>query len=150
MRTLKLTLILLGAMIATPALAGSEVGDYRSLPKDLAAAATAYDLAQFQVNRPELDRWLADDYTIVGPDGRAKNKAEAIADATSPDRKTPYAALSQPIFKVWPNGAVLAGVVDARGTDHGKPFSFVAHFSDVWARRDGRWQVVFTQITISK
>jgi Domain of unknown function (DUF4440) len=149
MRTLTLTLILLAAASTAPALAGSEVGDYSSLPKDLAAAATAYDLAQFKVDRPELVRWLADDYTIVDIDGRAKNKAEAIADATSPDSKTPYVALSQPIFKVWPNGAVLAGVVDARGTDHGKPFKFVAHFSDVWAKRDGRWQVVFSQITLS-
>jgi hypothetical protein len=41
---------------------------------------------------------------------------------------------------------VLAGLVDARGESHGKEFTFRGRFVDVWAKRNGRWQVVFTQI----
>lgn len=40
----------------------------------------------------------------------------------------------------------IAAMVDAKGLDHGKPFIFHARFVDVWAKRDGRWQVIFTQI----
>lgn len=134
------------ALIATTAHAGQEVGDYRGLPQDLAAAATAYDVAQFKSDRAELERLLADDYTLADSSGKNQTKAEDIAGATSPDNKTTYVAISQQVRKVWPDGAVLGGMVDAKGTSHGKPFTMRARFVDVWAKRDGQWQVIFTQI----
>lgn len=133
-------------LLVSAAHAGQEVGDYRGLPQDLAAAATAYDLAQFKADRAELERLLADDYTLAGSDGKNQGKAEDIANATSPDNKTSYVAISQQVRKVWPEGAVLGGMVDARGTNHGKAFSMRARFVDVWAKRNGQWQVIFTQI----
>ncbi len=134
------------AMIATSAQAGPEIGDYRGLPQDLAAAATAYDLAQFKSNRPELERLLADDYTLAGSSGKNQTKAQYIADAVAPGSKTTYVAISQQVSKVWPNGAVLGGMVDARGSNHGTAFTLRARFVDVWAKRNGRWQVIFTQV----
>ncbi len=133
------------ALAAAPAQAGPEVGDYRGLPRDLAAAATAYDLAQFRSNRAELERLLADDYILAGSNGKNQTKAQYIADATAPGSKTTYVALSGLVRRVWADGAVLGGMVDAKGFDHGKPFRMHARFVDVWAKRDGRWRVVFTQ-----
>lgn len=138
--------VLCTAVIALPAKAGPEVGDYRALPKDLAAAATAYDIAQFKTDRRGLERWLADDYVLTGVGGKNQTKAEAIAGSVTPDRKTTYVAISSQVYKVWEDGAALGGIVDAKGTDHGKPFALHARFVDVWAKREGRWQVVFTQI----
>jgi hypothetical protein len=40
-------------------------------------------------------------------------------------------------------------MVDAKGSDRGKPFTMRARFVDVWAKRDGRWQVIFTQAHIA-
>lgn len=133
-------------LIAARALAGPELGDYRGLPSDLAAAATAYDLAQFKSDRSGLERLLAYDYTLAGSDGRNETKAEDIADAVAPEHKTTYVAISKQVRKVWPSGAVLAGIVDAKGFDHGKAFVMRARFVDIWAKRNGRWQVIFTQI----
>lgn len=135
------------ALIAAHAQAGPELGDYTGLPADLAAAATAYDRAQFRSDRPELKRLLADDYALAGSNGEIQTKNEDIAGAVSPDRKATYVAISKQIRKVWPNGAVLSGIVDAKGFDHGKAFVMRARFVDVWAKRNGRWQVIFTQIT---
>jgi hypothetical protein len=140
------TLVACTAFVAAPALAGPEVGDYRGLPQGLAAAATAYDIAQFKKDRAGLDRWLASDYVLAGTGGQNFNKTQAITDALAPGRKTTYVAVNVQTRRVWPNGAVLGGMVDARGTDHGKPFGIRARFVDVWAKRQGRWQVVFTQI----
>ncbi len=134
------------AVMATQAQAGPELGDYRGLPVDLAAAATAYDLAQFKSDRSELERLLADDYTLAGSDGKNETKSEDIADAVAPERKTTYVAISKQVRKVWPNGAVLGGVVDAKGLNGGKAFVMRARFVDIWAERNGRWQVIFTQI----
>jgi hypothetical protein len=134
-------------LIAAPVHAGKEVGDYRGLPADLAAAATAYDIAQFKSDRPGLERWLADDYVLVGSDGKNQDKAKLVRDMTAPGHRTLSVALSRQVRKWWSNGAVLGGIVDASGMDHGKPTSAHARFVDVWAKRTGRWQVIFTQVS---
>lgn len=146
MRTAIGILAICAASIAVPAQAGPEVGDYRGLPADLAAAATAYDVAQFKTDRSELQRWLADDYVLAGSNGKNQTRAETIAEALSPVRRNTYVAISRQVRRIWPNGAVLSGMVDVRGIDHGKAFAARFRFADVWARRNGRWQVVFTQV----
>jgi hypothetical protein len=143
---MKWTALACGALIAVSAHAGPEVGDYSGLPKDLATAATDYDLAQFKANRPELARLLADDYVLAGTGGHNQTKAEYLADATTPGSTSKSVVISQQIKKTWPNGAVLAGVVDASEVRGGKRTSIKARFTDVWAKRKGRWQVIFTQI----
>ena len=139
--------LVIGTALSVPqGQTGPEVGDYRGLPAELAAAATAYDLAQFKSDRAELERLLADDYTLIGPDGKSLTKAEDIAGALAPGSKTLSVAISQQVRKVWPNGAVLGGIVDARKLDHDKALTMRARFVDIWARRNGRWQVIFTQV----
>lgn len=138
--------IVVAALILLPAHAEQGVGDYGGLPVDLAAAATAYDIAQMKSDRAGLERYLADDYTLANTDGRNQDKAESIAGSMAPGRKTIYVAISQQVRKLWADGAVLGGMVDAKGIDQGKPFAMRARFVDVWAKRGGRWQVIFTQI----
>ena len=134
------------ALIATSAHADKPIGDYSNLPKDLADAATAYDLAQFKADRKELERVLADDYTLAGTSGKNQTKAQFIAEQTAPGNKTISVEVHDQVSKVWGDGAVLAGLVDAKGESQGKTFTFRGRFVDVWAKRNGRWQVVFTQI----
>lgn len=133
------------ALMAAQARAGQEVGDYRGLPGDLAVAATAYDLAQYRADRSELERLLADDYTLANSSGKNQTKTQFIDDLVAPGSKTTYLAITQQVRKAWPDGAVLGGVADAKGLDRGTPFAMRIRFVDVWAKRDGRWQVIFTQ-----
>jgi hypothetical protein len=132
-------------MAATTARAGGSVGDYSNLPADLAAAATAYDIAQMKADRPALERYLADDYTLAGSNGKNQSKSEFIADQTAPGSRTDTVSLDVDVRKVWADGAVLGGTVAATGADRGKPFSVHVRFADVWAKRHGKWQVIFTQ-----
>lgn len=138
--------VLLVVLMTTQTCTGQEVGDYKGLPPDLAAAATAYDLAQSRANRAELERLLADDYTLASMAGTNQTKAQFISDALAPGSKATYVAITKQVRKVWPNGAVLGGMVDVKGFNRGKPYVLRARFVDVWAKRDGRWQVIFTQI----
>lgn len=137
---------LFAMLIAAPVHAAGGAGDYRGLPRDLAAAATAYDIAQSSSDRAGLERWLADDYVMAGSDGRNLGKAAMIRDMTAPGHKTISVSLTMRVRKWWRDGAVLGGMVDARGMDHGRPTSLHARFVDIWAKRGGRWQVVFTQM----
>ena len=45
-----------------------------SVPPDLSAAVAAYDRAQVDSDKAELERWLADDYLLIGPGACTSNQ----------------------------------------------------------------------------
>jgi hypothetical protein len=116
------------------------------VPPDLAAAVAAYDKAQVDGNPGELQRWLADDYLLINSSGAAEDKAQLTADYTAPGFDLEPFTVEQPVEKVWEDGAVMGGVATLRGTDGGKRYEMRLRFADIWARRHGRWQVVYTQV----
>jgi len=123
---------------------------YADVPSDLAKAAIGYDEAQIHGSRPELERWLADDYLLVNSAGALETKAQLIADYTTPGYTLEPFTIEQPVHKVWKDGAVLGGIVTARGMDSGKRYEARLRFADIWARRNGRWQVIYTQVAKAK
>ena len=132
--------LLLTCVMASPALA-------QPLPADLAAAARAYDAAQLNGDRAALQRLLADDYVLVNSGGVIETKAQFIKDLTDPNvRQDPF-VIDKPLERVWADGAVLGGVTTLSGTDHGVRFHQRMRFADVWTRRGGRWQVIYTQVS---
>ena len=125
----------------------SLAGNAAELPADLAKAVKDYDEAQIHGNKAELQRLVADDYTLVNSSGRVQNKAELITDYTTPGYKIEPFEIQQPVEKVWSDGAVMGGIVDLRGIDGGKPFAVTLRFADIWAKRNGKWQVVYTHVS---
>jgi hypothetical protein len=129
------------------ALVCSSLANAAELPADLAKAVKDYDAAQIHGDKAELQRLVADDYTLVNSSGRVQNKAELVADYTTPGYKIEPFEILQPVEKVWSDGAVMGGVVNLRGTDGGKPFAVTLRFADIWAKRNGRWQVIYTHVS---
>jgi len=132
-------------MLAAVALQAAEMPRYPALPPDLAAAARAFDEAQVKGDGAALERLLADDYLLVNSQGQTETKADFIRDYTAPGFSFAPFAVQKPAEKVWATGAVLGGVVDAHGTSGGKPYAIRVRFADVWAKRNGEWQVIYTQ-----
>ena len=116
------------------------------IPPDLAAAVAAYDRAQIDSNRVELERWLADDYLLVNSRGQLETKAQLIADYTAPGFDLEPFTVEQSVEKVWADGAVVGGVATLRGTDGGKRYEVRLRFADIWAKRGGKWKVIYTQV----
>ena len=56
----------------------------------------------------------------------------------------PYVVEDETI-RQWDDGAILGGRVTLQGLSDSKPFKAGLRFADVWRKRDGHWQVVFTQ-----
>ena len=102
---------------------------------------------RFTATGTELRRLVADDYTLLNSTGRIQNKAELIADYTAPGYKIEPFKILEPVEKVWSDGAVMGGLVHLRGTDGGKPFAITLRFADIWAKRNGKWQVVYTHVS---
>ena len=117
------------------------------VPPDLAAAVHGYDQAQIHGDKAELERWLADDYLLINSSGATETKAQLVADYTAPGFKIEPFTIEQPVEKVWADGAVMGGIATLKGTDGGKPFEVRLRFADIWAKRNGRWQVTYTQVS---
>ena len=117
------------------------------VPPDLAAAVHGYDQAQVDGDRKQLERWLADDYLLVNSSGATETKAQLIADYTAPGFDLEPFTVEQPVEKVWKDGAVMGGVATIRGTDGGQRYEMRLRFADVWAKRKGRWQVIYSQVS---
>jgi hypothetical protein len=117
------------------------------IPADLAQAVKDYDAAQIEGNEAELRRLVADDYTLVNSSGTIENKAQLIADYTTPGYKIEPFIVQEPVERVWSDGAVMGGLVELRGTEGGKTFAVTLRFADIWARRSGRWQVIYTHVS---
>jgi hypothetical protein len=132
---------LLIAILASPTILAAE------LPADLAKAVRDYDQAQIKGNRAQLERLLADDYTLLNSGGKTETKTQFIAESTAPGFKLEPFAVEDAIEKVWDKGAVMGGVVTLRGTDGGKPFAARLRFADIWAKRKGKWQVIYTHVS---
>jgi hypothetical protein len=135
------------AALLTAALMLGSLANAADLPADLAKAVKDYDEAQIHGKKTELQRLVADDYTLVNSSGRIQNKAALIADYTAPGYKIEPFVIQQPVEKVWSDGAVMGGVVDLRGMDGGKPFAVKLRFADIWAKRNGKWQVIYTHVS---
>jgi ketosteroid isomerase-like protein len=134
-------------VLLTAALLLAAVANAAELPADLAKAVKDYDEAQIHGDKAALLRLVADDYTLVNSSGRIQNKSELIADYTAPGYKIEPFEIMEPVEKVWSDGAVMGGVVDLRGIDGGKPFTVKLRFADIWAKRNGKWQVIYTHVS---
>jgi hypothetical protein len=135
--------LIAAALLATPLTARAA----DTLPPDLAAVSAAFDKAQIDADGAALGRILADDYRLIGGGANVEDKAQFIADFTAPGFKLDPFTVREKIDKVWSDGAITGGLVDFCGTDGGKHFCQTFRFADVWARRDGTWRLVYSQVT---
>jgi ketosteroid isomerase-like protein len=118
--------------------------DSARIPADLAARVRAYDDAQVKGDRPALEDLLADDYVLVNSRGQRQSKTELIGDYTKPGVKLEPFTVEEAVELVWRDGAVMGGVATLRGVDGGQSFEVRLRFSDIWAKRNGQWRVIYT------
>jgi len=119
----------------------------QTVPPDLAAAAHAYDEAQIHADRAALERLVADDYVLVNGAGVVQSKADLIRDYVTPGFKLDPFTIEEPVEKVHGDVALLGGRVNMTGTDGGQRFALMVRFVDTWAKRDGQWRAVYSQVT---
>ena len=94
------------------------------------------------------NHWATEYISTSSRTGKVSNKAEDLADAKDPVNTTESEVLED--FKVQDHGnvAVATGKITVKGKDKTGPFTRQSRFTDVWVKRDGRWQVVATQGTL--
>lgn len=118
---------------------------------EVKAAAAAFDHAQLVADRATIDRYLAADFVFVRGAGVVAGRDAFLAAFTDPDQKLEPFTVEHPVAIQLGDGAVLiGGETTLRGTDKGEPFAEHFRYADIFQRREGRWQVVYTQVTMIK
>jgi len=94
-----------------------------------------------------LESLIADDLIYTHSSARLDTKRSLIDNMTS--GSTVYTAVEPSDVKAQDLGdtVVLTGIAQIKVTANGNPLAFGVRFTDVYARRDGRWQMVTWQST---
>ena len=94
-----------------------------------------------------LEEILADDLSYTHSTGRLESKAEFISNLTS--GRTKYQSIERDDVKVRQYGdtAVVTGRAKFHVNANGQDIKFQVRFTDVYAKRDGVWQMVAWQST---
>jgi len=141
-RTMAL-LAAVGLAAAVPAYA--QPADDNAAPR---AAAQAFAEAQQKGDGAALERLLAPDFLFVRGSGRIGDRHDFIAGFTAPGSRLDPFVVHDPLFlRVSPDVAIVGGEAWVKGIENGQPFTDHFRYSDTFARRDGRWVAVYTQIT---
>lgn len=114
------------------------IEEIEGIEQQLAAAWVASD-------RAAIERLIADDWVTTDLAGRVRTKAQVLEEMFATG-KTPVAsmAIDDVRVRVFGDLAVVTGRTVASGADGA---AVRLRFTDVLARRDGRWQFVASQGT---
>ncbi|HVY79812.1 MAG TPA: nuclear transport factor 2 family protein [Steroidobacteraceae bacterium] len=115
--------------------------------KEVAALERARFQAQIAMDVPALRSMLADDLYYCHSSGVCQNKEQFIGFVTSGTNK--YLAMD--VIDMKPrligDAVVVNGKLDIRVVSDGKEQHFQGIYTDVYAKRKGRWQLVTWQST---
>jgi ketosteroid isomerase-like protein len=115
---------------------------------DIRAAAQAFDDAQLKGDRAALEAMLAPDFLFVRGSGRIGDRGDFIAGFTNPNAKLePFVIVDRLFVRVAPDVAIVGGEARVKGVENGKPIAEHFRYSDMFAKRDGRWVVVYVHMT---
>jgi ketosteroid isomerase-like protein len=112
------------------------------MERDWIAAELRHDSSWFERN------YAVDASDISSRSGGMMTRAQAVVNAGTDKTTFKSLDLSELNVRIEGNAAVVTGVNQEVGRDpQGKPFDRRVRFTDVYVKRDGRWQVWATQGT---
>lgn len=94
-----------------------------------------------------VDKYEADDIIDTDPAGNVTSKAQDKQASSSGDLKFESIEPSDMQVNVYGNTAVVAGLVEVKGTFKGQDIGGKYRFTDTWVNRNGKWQEVASQST---
>ena len=103
--------------------------------------------ADLQKDASALNRILAEDWIGIDFEGTILNKVQALQGIGSGSGSLQSTVLRDMRVRVYGNTAVVTGTDTEKGEYHGKDSSGRYCWTDVFVRRNGRWQAVSSQST---
>ena len=96
------------------------------------------------------ERTLSDDYMGITPLGHVITKADTITARRSGQLRYESIEITEMIVRVHGNVAIVTARADVRGRDLGEEFNGPYRYTRIWMRRNGKWQTVSYQATVTR
>ncbi len=97
-----------------------------------------------------LSRMVAPDFNEISRLGTVRTRADNIRDIASGRLHLTAIRYDSQTVRVYGDVAILQGIADNVGTFAGMPFTGRIRYTRVFVRRDGRWQAVTMQQTMTQ
>jgi len=98
-------------------------------------------------NLEGVERLVVDDWIIIGPDGEIVERARFFEVIKSGAMTHDTMEAEDFRIRIYGDSAVVTGITRAKGKFMGQEFSTQERATDVFVKRDGRWQCVLTHLT---
>jgi hypothetical protein len=149
---MKQTLLIFFSMIAVSVIIVSQTlntkpaGAYQD--KD-ALLRLADELTAVKMKRDlgSLDRLLADVFIFTNPAGLFANKAEYLEGAKADTAVYESVSNNDKVVKAYGDAAVVAGSTNVKGRYDGHEIGGQFRFTDMFVKRQGRWQCIAIHLT---
>lgn len=94
-----------------------------------------------------IERYMSDDWVLIGPDGALTGKESFLATIRSGALTHDVMILEEPRVRIYGDTAVVTGRARSSGKFGGAPFSSLERSTDVFVRHGTRWLCVLTHLT---
>jgi len=118
-----------------------------SAERELEAVAHAWDRAMVENDADAIGRYMAEDWTITGSDGKISDKASFLELVRS-GRLTHDVMTSEDVkVRVYGSAAVVTARGVSGGKYQGRAFREVEQSSNVFVKQHGEWRCVLTHLS---
>ncbi len=115
--------------------------------QELAAVAHAWDRAMIENNAEAIGRYMADDWTIIGPDGSVSDKSTFLGLVESGSLTHNVMTSEDLNIRVYGDTAVVIARGISGGKYQGQPFRVMERVTCVFVRQEGQLQCVLTHLS---
>lgn len=107
----------------------------------------AWDRAMVTNDADAIGNYMAEDWTIVGPDGSINGKRRFLDMVRSGTLTHDVMESHDVDARVYGDAAVVIARGTSGGVYDGQPFYLVERVSSVFIRQDGQWRCVLTHLS---
>ncbi len=115
--------------------------------EELIRVAQEWDRAMVANDAEAIGRYMAGDWTIIGPDGSVGDKPTFLALVKSGGLTHDVMESNDINVRVYGDTAVVTAWGVSGGKYQGQPFREVERSSCVYVRQEGRWTCVLTHLS---
>ena len=139
-----MSITLSGCVSTGPTQSAVSADEAEKITEELTQLSSPWGKASLTKDTAHLKRIWADDFSYIGADGTVYDeKANLALYASSTDTYTSAGLTAFNVRVYGKNFAVTDGDDRYVGKDKdGKPFEKKGRFTNVWIRKNGKWQVV--------
>jgi hypothetical protein len=94
-----------------------------------------------------LEKYLADDYVGIGPNGIKEDKIQSIQEIKNGTLKYSAIDVTEENVRMYGNTGIYNGRGNVKMTIHGQPLTADVRVTIVWVKQNGQWKRVSFQAT---